>query len=107
MQAVRHALAADPRHAEAYRWAAVEARQRGDLLLQYRMIRKAFESALTDPYYVEDLSRVVLGGLGDAHTMAALMEQALAADPNNAMARKHLAAARLALGAPGSGQPAR
>src|SRR5437879_1051486 len=61
MQAVRHALAADPRHAEAYRWAAVEARQRGDLLLQYRMIRKAFESALTDPYYVEDLSRVVLG----------------------------------------------
>jgi len=107
MQAVRHALAADPRHAEAYRWAAVEARQRGDLLLQYRMIRKAFESALTDPYYVEDLSRVVLGGLGDAHTMAALMEQALAADPNNAMARKHLAAARLALGAPGSGPPAR
>jgi len=39
--------------------------------------------------------------------MAALMEQALAADPNNAMARTHLAAARLALGAPGSGQPAR
>jgi tetratricopeptide (TPR) repeat protein len=107
MQAVRHALVADPRHAEAYRWAAVEARKRGDLLLRYRMIRKAFESALTDPFYVEDLGNVVLGGLGDPHLMAALMEQALAADPNNAGARKHLAAARLALGSPQTREAAR
>ena len=107
MQAARHALAADPRHAEAYRWAALEASRRGDLLLEYRMLRKAFESAPTDPFYVEDLGRVVLERLGDAHTMAALMEQALAADPSNAIARKHLAAARLALGAPRPGPSAR
>ena len=107
MQAARHALAADPRHAEAYRWAAFEAARRGDLLLEYRMLRKAFESAPTDPFYVEDLGRVVLEQMGDAHTMAALMEQALAADPGNAMARKHLAAARLALGAQRPGPSAR
>lgn len=100
MQAARHALAADPRHAEAYRWAAVEARKRGDLLLQYRMIRGAFESAPADPFYLEDLAQAVLGGLGDPHMMAALMEQALAADPTNAEARKHLDASRRALGSP-------
>ena len=98
MRAARHALAADPRHAEAYRWAAVEARRRGDLLLQYRMIRGAFESAPTDPFYLADLSQTVLGGLGDPHMMAALMAHALAADPTNAEARKHLDTARRALG---------
>ncbi len=98
MQAARHALAADPRHAEAYRWAAVQARKRGDLLLQYRMIRGAFESAPTDPFYLEDLAQAVLGGLGDPHMMAALMEHAIAADPTNAEALKHLDAARRALG---------
>jgi tetratricopeptide (TPR) repeat protein len=100
MQAARHAVAADPHHAEAYRWAAVEARNRGDLLLQYRMIRKAFESALTDPYYVEDLADVVLGALGDPHLMASLMEQALTANPDNAEARKYLAAVRQRLTPP-------
>jgi tetratricopeptide (TPR) repeat protein len=107
MQAARHALAADPRHAEAYRWAAVEARRRGDLLLQYRMIRGAFESAPADPFYLEDLAQAVLGGLSDPHMMAALMERALAADPTNAEARKHLEAARRALASPQITQAAR
>jgi tetratricopeptide (TPR) repeat protein len=107
MQAVRNALRADPRHAEAYRWAAVEASRRGDLLLQYQMIRKAFESAPTDPFYLKHLSLVVVDALGDAHTMAALMEQALALDPDNTAARKHLAAARRSLGDPRAGGPAR
>lgn len=100
MQAALHAVAADPHHAEAYRWAAVEARNRGDVLLQYRMIRKAFESALTDPYYVEDLADVVLGTMGDPHLMASLMEQALVANPDNAQARKYLAAVRQRLTPP-------
>jgi len=107
MQAARHALAADPNHAEAYRWAAVEARRRGDLLLQYRMSRKAFESAPTDPFYLEDLAQVVLTGLGDPHMLAALMEQALVADPSNAEARNHLEAARRALASPQITQAAR
>jgi hypothetical protein len=107
MQALRHALAADPHHAEAYRWAAVEAARRKDVLLQYRMIRKAFESALTDPFYLDDLRRVVVDKLGDVHTMAALMEQALAADPKNAAARQYLAEARLALTPPQASRGAR
>ena len=99
MQAARHALAADPRHPDAYWWAAREAERRGDLLLRYRMMRKAFEAAPADPFYLEDLSEVVMGGLGDPHQMASLMEQALTADPDNVEARKYLTSARRALGA--------
>ncbi|HTY80176.1 MAG TPA: tetratricopeptide repeat protein [Candidatus Bathyarchaeia archaeon] len=90
-RAMRHAVAVDPRHAEAMRWLAAEAGKIGDLPTQYRMITRAFEAAPTDPFYLADLERVLVTNLGDPLGMAALMDRALALDAGNAEAQAHLA----------------
>ncbi len=97
-RAFRQAVAADPRHAEALRWLAMEARQRGDTVAEHRLITAAFQSAPTDPYYLDHLEDLVLRRLGDAHGMAALMRQSLARDAGNAAAHERLAHALAALG---------
>jgi tetratricopeptide (TPR) repeat protein len=98
LAAFQRAAAINPRHAEAYRWAAVEARRLHDPLLQYHMVRAAFEAAPGDPFYLDPLERVVLGWFGDARTMLTLMERALEVDPANFAAYERLARAALALG---------
>jgi tetratricopeptide (TPR) repeat protein len=98
LAAFEQAVALNPRHAEAYRWAALEARRLHDPMLQYRMVRAAFEAAPADPFYLDPLERVVLGWFGDARTMLTLMERAIQADPRNAAAHERLARAALALG---------
>jgi tetratricopeptide (TPR) repeat protein len=92
LHAVEQAVAADPRHAEAYRWIAVEAWRRADPLLRYRMARAAFESAPTDPFYLHTLDETVLRALGDPHTMTVLLRRAVELDPRNAEAHERLAA---------------
>ena len=93
MDALLKGTAADPRHAEAHRWAAVKAEARGDLLLEYRMTRAAFEAAPGDRFHHGRLEHVVMDKLGDPRTMVALMEQALAVDPKSAAAHERLARA--------------
>jgi cellulose synthase operon protein C len=98
LAAFERAVAHDPRHAEAYRWASVEARRLQDPMLQYRMVRAAFEAAPADPFYLDPLERVLLRWFGDARTMLALMERAVDVDPRNASAHERLARAALVLG---------
>jgi tetratricopeptide (TPR) repeat protein len=100
LAAFQDALAVKPDHAEALRWAAVEAWRRADLLLQYRMIKAAFEAAPTDPFYLEDLATVMVAQLGDLHGMAAFMERALELDETNAAAHEQLGRAAAGLGDP-------
>jgi Tfp pilus assembly protein PilF len=92
-RAMRRAVEADPRHAEALRWLAVEAGKVGDALAEYQMIKAAFEAAPTDPFYLRPLEDVVLTKLGDPAGMAALLERAVAADDTNAEAHARLARA--------------
>ena len=93
MDALLKATAADPRHAETHRWAALKAEERGDLLLEYRMTRAAFEAAPGDRFHYGRLERVMIDKLGDPRTMVALMERVIAADPKNAAAHERLARA--------------
>ena len=74
----------NPRHAEALRWAAGQARGVGDLLGEYRLIRAAFEAAPTDPFYFGPLEEVVLNRLGAPHGLTALLERTLQLDPASA-----------------------
>jgi len=97
-RAMRQAIAADPRHADALWWLAVEAGKIGDLLVQYQMITKAFEAAPTDPFYLRDLERVLVTKLGDPLGMATLMQRAVALDATNAEAHARLAKALELLG---------
>ena len=92
LQAVTRAVTADPRHAEAYRWIAVEAWRRSDPLLRYRMARAAFEAAPADPFYLRTLDESVLRALGDPYTMTTLLRRAVEVDPRNAEAHERLAA---------------
>lgn len=96
--AMQRAIAIDARHAEAYRWAAVEAGRLHEPALEYRMIRAAFAAAPTDPFYLAPVERVVMTWFGDARTMAALMQEAIDRDPSFAGAHERLARAAEALG---------
>jgi len=102
-RAMRQAIAADPRHAEALRWLAGEAGKIGDLATQYQMITRAFEAAPADPFYLADLERVLVTNLGDPLGMATLMDRAL--DSGNAHAQAYLIrAAALLNEQPGPGR---
>ena len=98
LQAFQQAIAADPGHAEAYRWAAVQASHLGDKLLEYRMVRRALEAAPTDPFYVAPAERVVMRWFGDARTMVALLDRALEGNPANLAAHQAQERAVAALG---------
>ncbi len=100
LQAFQQAVSIDPRHAEAYRWAAEVAEDLGDPLLQYRMARAALEAAPGDRFYLAPAERVVLDRFGDARTMSALVQRVVQADPANAAAHRTLARTARALGQP-------
>jgi tetratricopeptide (TPR) repeat protein len=105
-QAMRQAIAVDPRQVDALRWLAMEAAAVGDLLTQYQMMTRVFEAAPLDPFYLPDLERVLVKNLGDPLRMAALMERALALDPANTEAQAQLKKAMALLAAP-DGTPRR
>jgi tetratricopeptide (TPR) repeat protein len=97
-RAMLQAIETDPRHAEALRWLAVEAGNAGDVLVQYQMIKAAFEAAPTDPFYLEHLEQVVVAKLGDPLGMTVLMQRAVALDAGNAAAHARLGRAASLLG---------
>jgi tetratricopeptide (TPR) repeat protein len=105
-QAMRQAIAVDPRQADALRWLAMEAAAVGDLLTQYQMMTRVFEAAPLDPFYLPDLERVLVKNLGDPLRMATLMERALALDPANTEAQAQLKKALALLAGP-DGAPRR
>ena len=100
------AIAVDPRQVDALRWLAMEAAAVGDLLTQYQMMIRVFETAPLDPFYLPDLERVLVKNLGDPLRMATLMERALALDPANTEAQAQLKKALALLAAP-DGTPRR
>lgn len=105
-RAMRQAIAVEPRQVEALRWLAIHAIAVGDLLTQYQMMTRVFEAAPLDPFFLPDLERVLVKNLGDPLRMAALMERALALDPDNTEAQAQLKKALALLAAP-DGTPRR
>ncbi len=98
LHAFEQAIAFDPRHAEALRWAAVEAGQLSDHLLEYRMARAALEAAPDDIFYVAPAERIVMRRFGDGRTMTALLRMALERNPASAAVHDAQARALTALG---------
>jgi len=96
--AMRRALEADPRQADALRWLAIQAHGIGDILHEYRFTKAAYEAAPKDPFYLRDLEYVMLVRLDDPQGMAATMEAALARDAKNAEAHERLGRAAKRLG---------
>lgn len=88
----------DPKHAEAYRWAATIYAEQGDLLREYQMARAAFDSGANDPFYVKPLDYVLVEKLGDVKQAADLFEQALLGSPDNVRLHDRLGYAYAFLG---------
>jgi Tfp pilus assembly protein PilF len=98
LHAFQQAVAADRAHAEAYRWAAVQASRLRDPLLEYRMVHAALEAAPADAFYVPPAERVVMRWFGDARTMSTLLHRALERNPTNIAAHEAQARAVARLG---------
>jgi len=89
LAAFEAARQADPRHAEAHRWAAVMYGQRGDLLNEYRAITMALEVS-GDLYYADHFFEVAVNKIGDPARAAALLEPFVARAPDDARLRERL-----------------
>jgi len=89
LSAFEAARQADPRHAEAHRWAAVMYGQRGDLLNEYRAITMALEIS-GDLYYADHFFEVAVNKIGDPARAAALLEPLVARAPDDARLRERL-----------------
>lgn len=97
-EAMRRALALDPRHPDVAAWLAGDAKVRRDLVTEYRMTRIAFESRPTDPYFLPLVEDLVGRRLGDPRTEAELMARAVAVDAAYLPAHARLADAAARLG---------
>jgi len=82
LEAFLKAVEVDPRHAEAYRWAAQMYADRGDLPNEYRMARGAFLAAPADPFYLRDYHWVLTEKLGDYRQALAVAQAAVAITPD-------------------------
>jgi Tfp pilus assembly protein PilF len=96
--AMHTALTLDPRQTDAALWLSGDAGIRSDLLEQQRLARVAFEARPTDPYVLSLVDDLLVTKLGDHHGVIALMERALAVDPEYVPAHERLAAAALRVG---------
>ncbi len=93
LEAFLKALELDPRHAEAYRWAAFIYAERDDLRNEYRIARAAFAAAPTDSFYLDHLDHVLVERLGDPHGVIAVMQRAVEANPDSVRAHDRLGSA--------------
>ena len=89
LAAFEAARQADPRHAEAHRWAALTYGQRGDLLNEYRAITMALEVS-GDAFYADDFFEVAVNKIGDPARAAALLEPLVARAPEDAHLHERL-----------------
>jgi len=78
LTAFLHAIEANPRNPEAYRWASVVYADRGDLANEYRMSRAAYEFEPKDPAYALPLAGVLAERLGDYRGALEIMTGVLA-----------------------------
>jgi tetratricopeptide (TPR) repeat protein len=78
LSAFLKAVAAEPHHAEAFRWAARAYGDQGELGQEARLLRAAQEAAPDDPYYVFALDHILVDKLGDFHQATELYRRLLA-----------------------------
>jgi tetratricopeptide (TPR) repeat protein len=89
LAAFEAARQADPRHAEAHRWAAVMYGQRGDLLNEYRAITMALEVS-GDLFYADHFFEIAVNKIGDPARAATLLEPLVTRAPDDVRLRERL-----------------
>jgi tetratricopeptide (TPR) repeat protein len=92
------AVELDPGHAEALRWSAVLHRRRGDLAQEYLAIKRAWEAAPDDPYYLSHFGDLLVDRLGDIHQAKTVWERAVHERPRDARALARLGEVEAFLG---------
>jgi tetratricopeptide (TPR) repeat protein len=92
------AVELDPRHVEALRWSAVLHRRRGDLAQEYLAIKRAYEAAPDDPYYLTYFGDLLVDRLGDIHQAKTVWERAVRERPRDARALGRLGEVEAFLG---------
>jgi len=97
LAAFEAARLADPRHAEAHRWAAVLYGQRGDLLNEYRAITMALQVS-GDVFYADHFFEVAVNKIGDPVRAAALLEPLAARTPKDVRLHERLGRVWVLLG---------
>jgi tetratricopeptide (TPR) repeat protein len=86
LAALQQAVERNGRHPEALRWTAHLYRRRGDLLSEYRMIKRAYEAAPSDPFYVNHFGEVLIDRMGDLRQAKTVWDRAVTESPDNAFA---------------------
>jgi tetratricopeptide (TPR) repeat protein len=90
LDAFLQAIEADPKHAEAYRWAATIYSTRGGALLEeYRMWKGAYNIAPDDLFYADSYIRFLSERLGDLHQALKVSLRALESSPGNLGMLRH------------------
>lgn len=90
LDAFRNAIEADPRYAEAYRWAAtIYSTRGGDLLEEYRMWKGAYAAAPDDLFYADSYLRFLSERMGDLHQALKISLRALESSPGNLEMLRH------------------
>ncbi len=90
LDAFLQAIEADPKYAEAYRWAATIYSTRGGALLEeYRMWKGAYDIAPDDLFYADSYIRFLSERLGDLHQALKVSLRALESSPGNLEMLRH------------------
>lgn len=90
LDAFRNAIEADPRHAEAYRWAATIFSTRGGVLLdEYRMWKGAYAAAPDDLFYADSYIQFLSERMGDLYQALKVALHALESSPGNLEMLRH------------------
>jgi len=88
----------DPRHGEALRWAARLYNRRGDLVKEYQAIKRAYEAAPADRYYVMYFGDLLVDRLGDIYQAKEVWERAVREQPEDGRALERLGEVEAFLG---------
>ena len=92
LQALYKAIEANPKHAEAYRWAATVYTSRGDDLLNaYRMWKGGYEAAPDDLFYTGAYITFLHRRMGDLKQALTISLKSLERWPDNPMMLRHVA----------------
>jgi tetratricopeptide (TPR) repeat protein len=90
LDAFLQGVEADPKHAEAYRWAATIYSTRGGTLLEeYRMWKGAYDAAPDDLFYADSYIRFFSERMGDLHQALKVSLRALESSPSNLGMLRH------------------
>jgi tetratricopeptide (TPR) repeat protein len=98
LEAFDRAAVLNPRNTAALLGAARLRADRGELALEYRLLRAAFQAAPDDPFVAERLHFTLTRKLGDYRQALALEQTAVAARPSDAKAWWRLGTVQLYLG---------